>query len=327
MSQIGSSIKQRLKANVSLTLALIFVVGYPSQVLAQQPNLFQRIISIFRPRTSLGAPVGRVRGGAGRGRCPALEVIETVELPLIALVPAQLNPEAKQQSSQTTASPQLVWGTTVEAYPTFWFYIPYSLNEQSELQFAKFVLLDEKKHIVGKPIYVRLPEKPSIVGLTLPNNVQLLENKQYQWYFSIICDARKPSRNPSVTGWIEKISPPQTLSGDFDYIREGIWYDLVTRIAERRGVTYQTQSEAVPLNTEQSITVPQFQNQNQFQDDWIGLFQFLVRNNKLVEDTLALNLSEDRIARNLSDYTLALNLSEAPIVKLTPVSENEVQSQ
>lgn len=347
-----SSIARRLRAIISLALALMLFVSYPSQALALRKNRFQlayeRILSIFNPRTSQGAPVGRARGAAGRGRCPALASIGQgkVEVPLTALMPKISNSPSKAQSSQPSSS-QIVWGVTIEADPTLWFYIPYPLEEQSELKFAKFVLLNEERNIVAGPLYFKLPTngKPSIVGFTLPNHALkmpgLAINKPYNWYFSLICNARKPSKNPSVTGWIERISPQPIPKGDLDYIEQGIWYDLVTRtanrIVENSLVTAQTQSEAVPLSPKPLTTALQSQIQNPIQEDWVELFQFLVQNldlttNNSIEIPLHSASSLDTIS-GTTEVTqeekdkIADELAQTPVFKLIPIPESKVQLQ
>ncbi|NMG10213.1 DUF928 domain-containing protein [Brasilonema sp. UFV-L1] len=318
MFQTQSFVAQWLRAVFSLTLTLILFIGYPSQALAQNnqtDNPFEvaleQIKFLFFPPTKLGAPVGRTRGPAGRGRCPALASLESNEpgidpLPLSALVPTISNPLNKVEQLPRPESSKIVWGKTTEAYPTFWFYIPY-VYEESELEYAKFVLLDEDRHIVAGPIFFQLPnktdvaEKPSIAKFTLPRNEKPLEiGKLYNWYFSIVCNERKPSRNPSVTGWIQRVSLPILAPKDYMYyVNQGIWYDTVTRLVESRIPSTQAQINAVPLSTEKSLT----NSQSQVEEDWVTLLQYL----------------------NLDDKQQSNKIAKAPIVELSPVSKGELQ--
>lgn len=137
--------------------------------------------------------------------------------------------------------------STVEGYPTFWFYLP---PYQTSMQSVEFVLLDQDRHLFKAPIYAQLPQNSEgvIAGLTLPNQGKTLEvGKQYSWYFSILCDPFKPSRNPELTGQIQRVLPstlpvsnkPSYLVYDNTYTgQEGIesvvFYDTVTQLIEKR---------------------------------------------------------------------------------------------
>lgn len=314
----SSTINWCFKTIVSFILAVIFFISYPSPVLAQNKEPFQVVLegiqSLFAPRTTKGAPVGRVRGGAGRGRCPAsaLASVESNEpgdaLPLAALVPTisnRLNRDVEQLAKP--ASSEIVWSKTTEAYPSFWFYMPY-VYEESELEYAKFVMLDEDKHIVTGPILFQLPNKtnvngkPSLAKFTLPRNEKsLVIGKQYNWYFSIVCNERKPSRNPSVTGWIQRVGLPILAPKDYVYYaKQGIWYDTVTRLAESRLAATQAQTEILFPSTEKSLITPQ----PEIEEDWQALLRAFLK---------------------LSDEQPSYEIANAPIVELSPVLKSEVR--
>ncbi|NJM71323.1 MAG: DUF928 domain-containing protein [Scytonema sp. RU_4_4] len=323
MFQTQSFVAQWLRAFFSLTLTLILFIGYPSQALAQNKQsdnpfevALEQIKSLFVPQTKLGAPSGRTRGAAGRGRCSAIatspsDQSDIGEFTLTALIPPIWKSLNRVEQLPKPALSQVVWGKTLEAYPSFWFYIPFVYKE-SELEYAKFVMLDEDKHIVVGPIFFQLPNKvdvagkPSIAKLTLPANLKPLEiNKQYNWFFSIICDERKPSRNPSVTGWIQREALPVLAPQNYlYYARSGIWYDAVTRLVESRRTALQAQIEVVFPSTEKSIATPQ----PQIQEDWVSLVRSVSWYIKL-------------------DEKLGYEIANAPIVELTPVPETEVLYQ
>ena len=212
-----------------LALILVFVLAnftiHVPQVWAQNPiiNFIKRLSGSSPPP---GAPTGRPKGAASLGRCP------TTDIPLTAIVPAK-NIYAG--------------GLTVEEHPTFWFYVPYYSSE--ELNSAKLVLLDAEKNIVFQR-KIRLPETPGIIEIRLPYKLEI--NKTYSWYFSIICDLQKPSRNPSVKGWIQRVEPTKRLKQQLTgiaqqqdgvakqqqkylaYIENNIWYETLTNLAESR---------------------------------------------------------------------------------------------
>ncbi|MEI2580743.1 DUF928 domain-containing protein [Scytonema sp. PRP1] len=248
MFQIRSCITHWLRAILSLILVVVLVLNDPSQALANPfENIIQRVQSIFAPpktKAKQTAIAGRGVAGAGRGRCPALVALGKDEIPLTAFVPVIQEEQSSSSNSDDISLSKLnyVWGKTTEAYPTFLFYIPY-VYKKSEVEYGKFVLLDKDKHRVTGPIFVKIPvDKPSIAKFTLPESAKPLEiNQEYTWYFSIICNPLKPSRNPGVTGWIERVQlpilPPQNY---LYYAQQGIWYDTVTHLVENANI--QTQS-------------------------------------------------------------------------------------
>jgi Domain of Unknown Function (DUF928) len=190
----------------------------------------------------------RSKGGVRRGPCAAEEIGS-----LIALAP-------ERKPELTIASGEKV-GSTVQAYPTFWFYLP---PHHPSITSAKFVLLDENRHLVHDPIYAQLPHASAgvIAGLTLPSNGKALEvGKQYSWYFSILCDPQKPSRNPEVTGQIQRVlqSPlprakePAYIVYDNTYtgqngIENVVFYDTITQLVKKHN-TYLSDWERLLKNS------------------------------------------------------------------------------
>jgi hypothetical protein len=211
---------------LACTLTFIFTnlaISIP-QVRAQS-GIVKFLKSIFSPAPP-DAPKSLARGAGGRGRCP------TTGIPLTAIVPTKN---------------QYTGGLTLEEHPILWFYVPYYSSK--ELSSAKLVLLDAEKNIVFQK-KVRLPDTPGIIKLRLP--YELAINKTYIWYFSIICDLQKPTRNPSVKGWIQRVEPTRDLIQQLEridqqkddltkqqqkylaYIQNNIWYETLTNLAESR---------------------------------------------------------------------------------------------
>jgi Domain of Unknown Function (DUF928) len=241
---------------VTIILLIVLSLWIPVQSPAAAETLFDIIAKRVRTIISSGAgrtaPTGRSNGGAGRGPlCPAY-----LNTAIQAILPVQ---SGSKVASQATVS-ELVWGTTTEAQPTLWFYVP---HQAGELKTAKFVLLDEDQQLViPSPVLLTLKETPGIVAVHLP--VALEVNKSYNWYFSITCNDEKPSRNPSVRGWIERVEPSSKLLASLQssdsaliyriYAEYGIWYDMVTYLIKQRQIN--------PTN-------------NTLQADWAGLLELL----------------------------------------------------
>jgi Domain of Unknown Function (DUF928) len=175
----------------------------------------------------------RSKGGVGRGPCAGEEIGS-----LIALAPER-KPKLINASGENV-------GSTVEDYPTFYFYLP---PYPSSVKSAKFALLDENRNLVQEPVYAQLPQalEGTIVKLTMPNKGKVLKvGKQYSWYFSILCDSQKPSRNPEVNGQIQLVLPSSlprdnepayivhddTYTGKEKDIKSIVFYDTVTQLAE-----------------------------------------------------------------------------------------------
>ena len=132
---------------VTASLASIALpLMYPSSAEAQ--SIWDRL---FRRRSSSRLeerPSGRASGGAVRDElCSA----ESPGQSLRAIVP---------ESNQ---------GDTVEAYPTFFFYVPFSSTQNEELVAEFMLLTDDRYYLLEEPLLVSLPDTPGIVRLGLPD--------------------------------------------------------------------------------------------------------------------------------------------------------------
>ncbi|MBW4563394.1 MAG: DUF928 domain-containing protein [Mojavia pulchra JT2-VF2] len=182
-------------------------------------------------------PGGRVLGGAKRGICPQ------VKPELTALVPF----------TQKTSSLTNVWALTTVAHPTLWFYVPDYRNSTYP---AEFVLQNEDSN----PIYqkaIALPDRPGVIGISLPTTVSPLAlNKRYRWFFNIYCDQEKQSPPIYVEGVIQRVSLSQATVQQLQtaqpqqqaaiYAQNGIWHDALTILAQLR----QKNPQNVALQTE-----------------------------------------------------------------------------
>lgn len=256
-----------------LALTLVFVIVsflvFPLTPIAQASSILDNFRSLFAPLTD-APPTRRNSGGAGRGPICALlqeeqdnryQQAKGFSKNVMALVPKQIGQTADgegtalQQSAQGGASPanassdvEFFGGQTIEARPTFWFYLPYIAdetlaNEPFQNQVAQFVLLDETKHPVWNELMsVELLEKPRLVEYPLAYTLEI--NKPYSWYFSVICDSDKLSRNPVVRGWVERIEPTPALQTALKnaprfeeyraYAENEIWFEAVNSLVKIR---------------------------------------------------------------------------------------------
>lgn len=166
-------------------------------------------MSLKTQAQGFGKPPGSSRAGGVRGEC----FVGDRERPFIALVDG--------------SNPTL----TTQASPTFLFYSPYSQNPNAKnsrndrVMTAELELRDENEESVLKSekIVFALPDNPGLVKITLPNTETVLEpNKEYFWVFRVICDPNDNTANPSVSGWIKRV----TVGG------ENLWFDRLQQITQ-----------------------------------------------------------------------------------------------
>ena len=156
---------------------------------------------------------GQQTAGESRGDCPP------VNPPLTALLPASHS------------------GTTVNEYPTFWFYVPYNAEQVDAIE---FVLQNEQRQDVYRTS-LSLKKTPGYLHLSLPATASPLEvGEWYVWYFKIYCAPPEVSTPLFVQGWIKRVTINSFLNLELQqtaqrldkvYARYGIWYDAVDRLA------------------------------------------------------------------------------------------------
>jgi hypothetical protein len=119
--------------------------------------------------------------------------------------------------------------------------VPANKAEQLEL-----VLLDNKQKILHKST-VASPKTPGIVSVDLakvPGAPSLETGKNYQWYFSMVCDPKDRSADVVVDGWIQRVEADPILQSEIEkakpsdrvslYAANGIWYDTIAAMVASR---------------------------------------------------------------------------------------------
>jgi len=225
-------------ASMSIGPSVERAIAAPTLYIAQSnggfvENLVTRVQALFVRRASASPPAGRRKGGAGRGRrCPS------TPYSIAALVPSwSTSAAALPNEISRIVAPELIYGTTILANPTFLVYMPYTAESARS---AKLMVLDEAGHqVIPEPIKIELPKTPGIMSVQFPEVLGV--GKLYNWYFSVVCDEQKPSRNPGVRGWIQRVEISQGLrnalgqtaeTATFEiYARYGIWFESVSALA------------------------------------------------------------------------------------------------
>lgn len=141
----------------------------------------------------------------------------------------------------TALIPESNSGLTTAAYPTFFFYVPYSKSVSGE-----FFLVDDKgNEVYQTPVPIKKTE--GIVSVSLPSNSNLppLEvGKFYSWDFYLVFDSEEPSMTPSTSGWITRVQVKSDVNRELNnasavakpaiYAANGIWHDSLTSLAKLR---------------------------------------------------------------------------------------------
>lgn len=210
----------RIKPIFAVTLAYFGLIGYPILGIAQPRNSSDSRQIRFQQQESDGSSRGRPgrRGGTGsRGDCPPVEV------------------------SLTALMPDNNSGSSVEAHPTLWFYVPYQSDEVRE---GEFSLQDEQNNDVYRTTFT-LSGTPGIVGFNLASAAPLEINKKYQWYVKLYCSGQKSSAPVFVRGWVERVALKPELERQLQtvatprerialYAQNGIWYSALSELAKLR---------------------------------------------------------------------------------------------
>ncbi|OUL24649.1 hypothetical protein BV372_28790 [Nostoc sp. T09] len=192
------------------------------------------------PLSPRGAPGSRKGGGTRDGHsCSALEIKER----LIALIPAI---ESEPAISH-------VWGLTVEASPTLWFYVPYL---PKDIKVGELELWDETNPEPRnyQQIYqgtFTVTGTPGAIALSLPSSVKLEADKNYHWYLSLNMNCNGEKQSVDVNGWIERVKfnnnlavqqPSAERNQVILYAQNGIWYNAITLLAQLRRRHPQTET-------------------------------------------------------------------------------------
>lgn len=197
-------------------------------ILALLTGFIGSFIGLITPLVVEARPLGRPKGmsktGSVRGGCPAIDT-NLENRKLMALV----------DSSDPTLTTQL--------RPTFWVYMPFSRTE--DITIAEFELFDENMNpvLANNKIAISLPIKAGLARFTLPAHEQpLAAGKEYFWVFRVVCDEVDRSGNPSVSGWIKRISPAVSLVQRLKavpkvdqykvYAENNIWFDQIDLLAQ-----------------------------------------------------------------------------------------------
>ena len=247
MTWLKSTFWQKILA-LSLAFVIVSFIAFPLKQVAQDATQrrgsFQEAVS--RPRSAPTTPPSS--DGAGRGDiCTLAENANGQSIQAsVGLMPV----EQADLDKDNLVDARYVGGKTIIEHPTFWFYIPYIAKPASkdpENRVAQFVLLDTAKQPIWHELVAfELSQTPQLIEYTLPYALEL--DQAYSWYFSVVCDPEKPSRNSTLRGWVQRVKPspqlqnalattPIPLLPEYEfkaYVEDRIWFEALNFLVEKR---------------------------------------------------------------------------------------------
>jgi hypothetical protein len=145
-------------------------------------------------------------------------------------------------SEITALIPTTTMGRILSAQPTFFFYVPVSLNKTVE-----FELADSNDNTIYQKTFTMIVDRPGIISLTpgtASRPLPLEVGKNYHWYLTIKCDANDNSGNIIISGWLSRVALPPQLVSQLEkssltdrlniYYQEALWYEALSTLAQLR---------------------------------------------------------------------------------------------
>ena len=227
---------RRLIISLAITSSLFGILINPEPITASSPNsnknntFPEKVFFNPPPVEDNGSPGGRQKGAGSHSLCQIAPQQEEIT-PLIAVMP-------EIAIASSTKNKVYVWGKTISAHPSFWFYVAYPVNS-----YVDFTLQDEAENEIYQTTFP-LDKTQGIISLTLPQDkVFLVTDKSYHWYLNIMCDP-EDSTDDFVEGWVERVElnpaihsqlklakPLETIS---IYAENGLWYDTLDSLDRLR---------------------------------------------------------------------------------------------
>ena len=162
------------------------------------------------------------RGAASRGDLLCTQNPTEPIRQMVSLIPAGFSPNL-----------------TIAERPSFFVHIP-----QTSARTAFFSLKDE----IGQRSYhttVTLPAQSGVIRIELPDTVApLVVGQSYQWGLAVLCAGKLRPDSPMINGWVQRTALEPKLATQLQsasamervvlYGSHGIWYDMVTALAQLR---------------------------------------------------------------------------------------------
>lgn len=189
----------------------------------------------YTPPSDIGLPSRREPGGT-RGGCLGSSGVPVDGLALTPLMPTIPAGDANSVEDDP------YFGQTLSPYPTFYWYVP-AITARA----AEFVLMDENDNEIYTTEFQLDPaSEGGLIRLSLPENAGLapLEvNKNYRWYFALVCDKFDRGTDIFTGGWVRRVASDSLLTLDelptlpqpeqaSDYAQASLWFEALEVVAE-----------------------------------------------------------------------------------------------
>jgi Domain of Unknown Function (DUF928) len=241
----------KIAVGLSSVLLMVSIFSLPSLAQSTPSLQFPTGFNRGRPqRTSAGGarlifPSAPDRGspqrtGAGGRRGNSCISSENSQPSLTALMPTEDNE-----------------GQTVAANPTLYWFVP-----QTTANSGEFVIINDQGNEIYKKNFIP-PNQPGIVQLTIPDSASLKTGKQYQWYFTLICNSEDRSQDEYLSGLLERTTLGSLLNSSLQqaaplkkaeiYANNRIWHDTLSNVAALR-----TENPTVWTDLLQSVGLEKF---------------------------------------------------------------------
>lgn len=221
-------LSQAIKAlTLVLLLNTIPLIELTESAIAAPRNTTRTIKPRRRLNFRVGVRPSRSRVG-GYSRSATCDSDKTLQ----ALVPP-----AQSQEEEKEAKNNAPLDKTIVANPTFFVYLPTELATGA----AEFVLRTEAqtKEKMKPTIYQKnfqLTGQSGMIGISLPQSVSLQMDQEYVWEVTVNCNTDPKAKKLTVIGWVKRVQPPATATGDklYTLAEEGVWQDTMSTLALRR---------------------------------------------------------------------------------------------
>ena len=130
---------------------------------------------------------------------------------------------------------------TVAKYPSFYFYIPYTSQQVSSIE---FLILNETETKTIHHSLVELQDRPGIIKVQLPKDAKnaLEVDRTYQWRFNLDCQPDETIAPDLVlNGWIKRVTASSEITDELKsakseeyaiYQQHDLWYDAIANIGD-----------------------------------------------------------------------------------------------
>ena len=145
--------------------------------------------------------------------------------------------------SLTVLGPDTNYGKTFSAWPTLWFYVPYTSNQ---ITYGEFILQNEDEYNVIEPVRFQLPnnDEAGFVSLSLSESISDLDvDQKYNWSFELFCSDISLT-SVFVSGWIHVLAET-SISQQLDIVANApyeiyrdnfIWFDAVNTLMNHQDI-------------------------------------------------------------------------------------------